>query len=150
MPSEHVVVAEDGKQGAEGGRREPDRDRDERPDEADRGQHTGHRQRANHRDQPRRDREPTRSLAEQLQLELVAGEQEQETQPDVRDEHDAVRLAPAEHIWPDQDATEDQQDDLGHPQGMQQPGDERRESRHQADHQEGVEPTLEAHAVVVR
>ena len=96
------------------------------------GQHDG--------DQPAHDREAAGPLPEQAQVQLVAGQQEQEAEPHVREQLDAVRLGPAEHLRADHDAADDQDDDLGDAQAGQQADDEGGERRHQHDDPQAVQP----------
>ena len=139
-PTQHVVVAQDRQQGAEGGRREPDRDGHERLHEADRLEHpvtasatatvTSQAMMAS-RARPLAEQAPARARSRRAGTGSPARRSR------------SARCCPGRPIraiGPDQDAAEDQQDDLGHPQALQQPGDERREGRDEADHQEGVEP----------
>ena len=66
-------------------------------------------------------------------LDLEAGQQEDETEPDIGDQLDGLALDPAEHLGPDEDPADDQQDDLGHALSGDQRGHDRRQCRDTGD-----------------
>ncbi len=96
--AEHVVVPQDRQQGSERGRGEAQRNRHEGVDEPDVGERAGHCDRETGRHEPGHDGEPAHVLGEQAQLQLVAGQQEQEAQADVGQQRDARRVGPPEDL----------------------------------------------------
>ena len=124
-------------------------DRDEGADEPDRGedpdQHGG--QGAGR--QPGDDGQTPGSLPEQAQFELVAGEQEEEAEPDVGEQLDARRLGQAEALWADEHAAGDQDDDLGEARTRQECHDERGERGDGGHDQQRLESSGEVHTAAV-
>jgi hypothetical protein len=97
------------------------------------------------RHQPAADREPARLLSQQPRIQLVAGQQEQEAQPDVGQQLDARRVGQAEHVRADQHAAEQEDDHLRDARTRQHGDDERRERRHQRHRHQVVEAFGQVH-----
>jgi hypothetical protein len=118
--AQHVVVAQDGQQRAEGGGGQPQGHRDERPHEPGRLQDPDGGRGQHHRHQPADDGQPPRTLPEQPEVELVAGQQEQEAETDVGQQVDGRAVGPAEHLGADQHPAGQQHHHLGDARAGQQ------------------------------
>jgi hypothetical protein len=141
LSAEHVVVPQDRQQRAErgGGQGQPDRHvvldvaRDGQPSGYPHGQPGG--------DHPADHGEAAGFLPEQMRLELVAGQQEQEAEPDVGQQLDAGQVGQAEHVRADYDAADQEHHDLRNARAGQQGDHDRRERGHQC-HGHQVEQSL--------
>jgi len=72
-----------------------------------------------------------------VKLDLVAGEQEQQTQAQLAQQVDRLgRLRPSEHVRPDQDTEHEQQHDFGHELAWYQTRDQGRQHTAQHDPEE--------------
>ena len=118
-PAQHVVVPQDRQQRPQCGRGQRQRHRDEGVHEAGGREHAGDRDRDHGADQPAGHGQSPAPLPEVVQLELVAGEQEQETQADVGDQLDRVRLRQPGNLGTDQHSADDQHHHLGDPEAGQ-------------------------------
>ena len=82
---------------------------------------------------------PAGSLPEQPRVQLVAGEQEQEPEADVRQQLDAAGVGQAEHVRPDQNAAEDEDHDLRNPRAGQHRDDDRCQGGDQHHREQGLQ-----------
>ncbi len=126
-------------------RRRAQRDRDEHDvvDDPDRLQARADDERDREAHREARARDAQRPPAQLVEVDLQAGEEEQERQADDRQHgHRLVDLDPAEHGRPDDDPEDDLQHDGRQPQRRRQPEEKRRGERHRADDQEVGEPEL--------
>jgi hypothetical protein len=139
------MVPQDGQQRAErrGGQRQPDRH--VVPDVPGRAQSRRHPHGEYRRDQPAQDRQRARTLPQQPRIQFVAGQQEQEAEPDIGQQLDAGRLGHAEHVRADQDAAEQQDDNLRNTRARQHGNDERRERGHQRHGHQVRQPLVQIH-----
>jgi hypothetical protein len=126
LAGEHVVVPQDGQQGAQGsgGQRQPDRY--VIPDVARRSQRSCYPHRDRGGDHPAEDRQLARPLPQQLRVQLVTSQQEQEAKAYVGQQPDAGRLGQAEHMRADQDTAEQEDDNLRNARTRQHGHDKRR------------------------
>jgi len=123
----------------------PERDRDEGAHEPDRGEDPDQRGGKGAGYQPGDDGQTPGPLPEQAQFELVAGEQEEEAEPDVGQQLDARRLGQAQGLWADEHAAGDQDDDLGEARARQQRHDQRGERGDGGHDQQRLESSGEIH-----
>jgi hypothetical protein len=93
--------------------------------------------------------QPASPLPEQVRIELVAGQQEQEAQPDVGQQLDAAGVGQAQPVRADQDAQEDQDDPLRHPLARQRRRDDRRDRGHDRHRQQRFQALVD-HACPLR
>ncbi len=108
-------------------------------------QEAGDRDREHGGDEPADDREMADPLPEQLEVELVAGEQEQEAEADVGDQLEARRVGQVEDLRPDDDAADDEHHDLRQPDAVEQGRDEGSHRRDDGDHEQADQPGPDVH-----
>ena len=144
--AQHVVVAQDGQQRAQGGGGQPQGDRDERPHEPDRGQDPDRGRGQRHGDQPGHDGQPPGPLPEQVEVELVAGQQEQEPEPHVGQQVDGRPVGPAEHLGADQHPADQQHHHLGDARAGQQGHEHGGERGHHRRDQQRLQAPGKIHA----
>ncbi|MCW2534397.1 MAG: hypothetical protein JWQ26_96 [Modestobacter sp.] len=101
-----------GQQGPERSRRQPQGDRHERTDDPHGRENSHHAEGEHDRHQPRGYRSSAGVLAEQPQVDFVAGQQEHEAHTDVGQNLDITRRAQAEDVRADQDPPGQEQDHL--------------------------------------
>ncbi len=95
---------------------------------------------------PADDAEPQRHAADPLELDLDAGEEEEEGEPEGRERLDeVVGVGEAEHLRPDDDPEHDLGDDDRHPHAAREVGEKRRGRRHRHDHEDVL--AIDLHAV---
>ena len=95
--------------------------------------------------QPAADREPARLLSQQPRIQLVPGQQEQEAQSDIGQQLNIGGLGQAEHMRPDQDAAEQEDDHLRNARAGQDGRQERRERSHQPHGYQVNQPLVKVH-----
>ena len=122
--AEQSLLPQDRQQRAESRGGQPQRDRHVRLDHPGGGEHPDHAGRQRQGADPGDQRAPAGVLAQQAQVDLVAGEQEHEAQPDVGEHPDVLRRAERQHVRADDDAAGQQQHHLGHRQPREQPDDD--------------------------
>ncbi|MDP1849532.1 MAG: hypothetical protein Q8K79_17230 [Solirubrobacteraceae bacterium] len=121
-------------------RREDDRDEQRRLHESPGLERVAERDGDRERRKPRERRELEHAAAQLLELDLQAGEEQQEDQADERDDGDRrVDLDPAEHRRADDDPQDDLQHDGRQPQTRQQSERERHGEGHRHDDQQAGE-----------
>jgi hypothetical protein len=143
---QQIPLPQHGQQRPECGRRQPECHRHERADQPGGCQQGHHAEGEGERDEPRSDRPPARVLAEQPQVDLVAGQQEHEPEPDVGEDLHVAGRAETEHLGADHHPADEQQHDLRDQQPRQQPEGQRRQQGHGGDSHEGVDPDDSVHA----
>ena len=83
--------------------------------------------------------------AQEPLVDLVAGQEEQEAEPDVREDLRALRRPEPQTLRPDQNPTEEEQDDLRDPWAGQQGEADRGQHRDDGDHEQRAERGVHVH-----
>jgi hypothetical protein len=143
--TEHVVVAQDRQQRTQGGGGQPEGHGDEGVHEPGRGQDPDQRGGQGRGHQPAGDGQPPRPLLEQVEVELVAGEQEQEAEADVGQQVDLGPVGPAEDLGADHHPAGHQDDHLGDARPGQQGHQHRGERGHDGRVQQRVQAPGKIH-----
>ena len=96
--------------------------------------------REDERQQPSEDGQPERGASDSLEVDLVAREEEEHSEPEVREELDElVRVREAQHVGADQDPEQDLEDDHRQRHARRhQPGHERRHRAGEDDEEKGL------------
>ena len=108
-------------------------------------EHADHAQRKDQADQPPEDREPAGGGPQHGEVELVAGEQEQEPESQVDEGRDADGLGPPQDVGADDDAADEEDDHLGQMQPGEETDDDRGPGRDQGDGQQGAKTGVGVH-----
>ena len=111
-PCQHVLVPQDRQQCAERGGGQRDGHRHEGVHEADGGQPAHDRDGEHSADRPSDECLLAGLLPQQLGIQFVAGQQEEEPQPQSGDQLDLRGIGESQHLWPDHDAAEDEEQHL--------------------------------------
>jgi hypothetical protein len=143
--AQQVVLAQDGQQRAQSRRRERNGDRDERPDESDGVQQADDSTGQRRRHQPRQGGAASDVRAQQPLVDLVAGQEEEEPEPDVREDLHVLGRPEPQTLRPDQHPAQEEQDDLRNPRAGQQGEADGGQHRDDGDHEERAERGVHVH-----